>query len=436
MFKILLILFFAISVSAQGKPADQVTNWPLVELPFNQTTNYAWPSMQQSLMLSSSVYQTAHTVIERKSDENDVSNLGKRLFIVGFDFVVNGLPLGSGWMHEEWHRAVMTNRHVASQNDVYKLNVFSELIAVSHVDDEELIRLKKDFPADQVRLSAAGIESQTAQNFYLEKAEFFDHSPSWDQPLLWLNHITNFGYIQTCTTKDSTRVTKDQNSEDGTDISKRDFTGLDPLGWVYDLFRPDEPYEARGTHPSGVGINRYRTLDNLTDEEKSFLSLQKNLSLLNFVDPFLFNFREFSGTFRGEPIKWNAKLQHYLTSFGYDVDVVLMANYQERNYLFVSHQFFNNKRYFPGFTLELYKWPVAEKLLGSIAISVWEQPLDHLVNTDSGFVGGSLNLTGFYQYSDRLQPFLYMNLKDRGWEVGQVDLGRGFLLGSGLSYIF
>ena len=37
-------------------------------------------------------------------------------------------------------------------------------------------------------------------------------------------------------------------------IAKRDFVGLDCNAWVYDLFRPNEPYELRGIHPIGNWI--------------------------------------------------------------------------------------------------------------------------------------------------------------------------------------
>jgi hypothetical protein len=414
----------------------QITQWPLLELPFNTETPYAWPSMQQSLQLSSSFYQTTHTLLKRSFESRHMPELNEKITIIGFDLLSSYLPLGNSWMHEEWHRAVMTHRQIQSQNDVYKMRLFGDLISVSHVEDEDLIRLKKDFPADQVRLSEAGMEAQTEQNLYLEKAQFFDHSPSWDAVILWSNAIGNWGYIHSCNDSGSTQQTKDLNQQDGSDVSARDFTGLDCLGWVYDLYRPDEPYQNRGPHPSGVGIDRYRRLDQLTDDERYFLKKQEWLSALTLVDPFLLGFRRFQTEVGGEPLEWNAKLQHFLTSFGYDVDLVLFLTFRDTHFLVKSHQFFNTKKYFPGLSLELYKWPLGRKFLVSPGVSLWEQPLDQRFDATNGAVGGAFDMTLSYLASESIQPYIYTSVKDRGWKAGDVELGRGFLVGTGLSVVF
>ena len=36
-------------------------------------------------------------------------------------------------------------------------------------------------------------------------------------------------------------------TKEGTNVEKRDFMGWDLTAWVYDLFRPDEEYQQRGT---------------------------------------------------------------------------------------------------------------------------------------------------------------------------------------------
>jgi len=72
-------------------------------------------------------------------------------------------------------------------------------------------------------------------------------------------------------------------NNEGTNILIRDFVGMDFTSWVYDLFRPNEPYTNRGIHPSGVGIKRYIKTSDLTKEEQSYLKLQGFLSLFNFI---------------------------------------------------------------------------------------------------------------------------------------------------------
>ena len=330
----------------------------------------------------------------------------------------------------------MTKNHVGSQNDVYKLQLFKNAIAVSHVTDDDLIRLKKDSPADMVRLSAAGMEAQIEQNLYLEKNNFFNRSPSFNSFIYFYNTISVYGYISSCGQKSSTQFTMDQNKDDGTDVSARDFTGLDCLGWVYDLYRPDEPYQSRGVHPSGIGIDRYRTLENLTEEEKSFLRKQAGLSALNFIDPFIFGKNDFKNQIGGEDIVWNAKLQHFLTSFGYDIAAVVFLKFREKNWLLKSHQYFNTKRYFPGFSVELYKWAFSDQWSLSPELAFWEQPAEQRYDSVKGTLGASFELTAYYKYSDSVQPFVAAAVKDQGWKPGNVDLGRSFNLGTGFSLVF
>ena len=52
------------------------------------------------------------------------------------------LPFTDAWVHEEWHRAVLGRRGIDSFDDVYRFRV-TDAIAVSHVRDEDLIRLKR-----------------------------------------------------------------------------------------------------------------------------------------------------------------------------------------------------------------------------------------------------------------------------------------------------
>ena len=85
-------------------------------------------------------------------------------------------------------------------------------------------------------------------------------------------------------------MTDEMNADERT-VKVRDFVGHDFTSWVYDLHRPDEPYAARGAHPSGVGYDRYRGPDDLTAGEKRYLDHMGRLQLLNFLDPNLVGWR-------------------------------------------------------------------------------------------------------------------------------------------------
>ena len=86
------------------------------------------------------------------------------------------------------------------------------------------------------------------------------------------------------------KIIDKSNEKDGADISKRDFTGADFTAWADALFFPDKPYEDRGIHPSGVGINRYIKPSQLSTEARSYLKKQGRLHWLNILSPHLFGF--------------------------------------------------------------------------------------------------------------------------------------------------
>ena len=339
-----------------------------------------FPSMEQSLELSNDFYKLGHWgLLSAWGDETIARRVLGGISVAAFDVFSIWLPGGMGWLHEEWHRAVMSRRDVESFNDIYKFDIGSELIAVSHVLDEDLVRFKAEHPAEFVRLPAAGMEAEAEQNFALERENFFRDSRLFIQPLLAINYVSIALYMRTCASTEADASTDESNIADGADVAKRDFTGLDCDGWVYDLHRPREPYADRGVHPSGVGIDRYRRFSDLTATERSFLRLQAGLSLLNFVDPQLFGLRRFSVSdpFGGGELHFNASLRHHLTSFGYTVDLNVLLQRSPYDLVFIIHNYLNDQLYLPGVELELSRFPLA---LGGAILHVsprlllWLQP--------------------------------------------------------------
>ena len=63
-------------------------------------------------------------------------------------------------MHEEYHRAVLGHRGVGSFDDIYRLDLLAQTVSVSHVKDDDLVRMKAEHPIDFVRAAAAGIEGE------------------------------------------------------------------------------------------------------------------------------------------------------------------------------------------------------------------------------------------------------------------------------------
>lgn len=411
-------------LSIAAPPSSFEWNVPVLDYPYNRDAATAWPSMQQSLHLTKDFYQVVHRELQDRLTGHPTAAV---VTTIAFDVLSTWLPLGEAWQHEEWHRAVMGNRDMRSYNGIYDFDWFSETIPVSHVDDEDLVHLKQEHPQDLVRLHAAGFEAQNELNFLLEQDMFFLNTRTFDAAVLWLNYANNWGYIDTCASREADRITQDILREEGPDVSERDFTGLDCTAWVYDLFRPSEPYEARGTHPSGVGIDRYIQWSDLTAQEQDYLDRQARLSLVNFVNPFLFAQRRFAmkNPWSGDDLYWNATLRHHLTSFGYNLDANVFVQSQQSSVLLIWHQYFNHDESFPGIEARVLRriWMAGGKALPiSARVALWQQPRNGAFRTTQADNGGLAAVKIAYPFTRQWQGYIEVEAKTAGWVAGNVYL--------------
>jgi hypothetical protein len=430
---------------------------PVFEVPDNVEDGFVWPSMGQSLWVTTDFYQLMHFGLGRAFELNHPDSARRflaRLGIAAADVVTLALPGALAWQHEEWHRAVMSQYGIASFNDVYDFELFASSIAVSHVSDQDLIALKRDHPADQVRLSAAGIEGNYELATNLERLSFRQPEGPWHTFLLWLLYVQNSSYLNVCAGEQSNDFTDEQNESDGANVAVRDFTGLDCDGWVYDLSRPTEPYQARGVHPSGVGIDRYRKWSQLTSAERQLLELQFGLSFLNFLDPHLLGFNRFEANVGGAPLYWNASVRHQQTASGYVIALNGAVGLSARSAaaangtvglsarsaaaangtvgwanssLFLSAAAYVSRALvLPG--VDVY-WLAPPLTLGEVPVSIaarvalWLQPEDLRYDAAQAAPGGLLSLRWTLASLPPLQPYLEVEGKSAGWVAGNVHLG-------------
>lgn len=425
-----IFLSFATGVYAQDNKDQVPVDLPLYDAPFNALDDqgYLFPSMRQSLEISTGFYQGMHRWI---GGENLQEQRWRRFAIIGFDFLTTWTPLGSTWLHEEWHRATLSRRGIGSYNDVNRFPFGASSIAVSHLTDEDLVRFKRDHPAEHVRMSAAGMESQIAQNLHIERRLFFDDVNTFDQAVLIMNAANVSFYLKTCASKDADTSTDEQIEEEWGNVSMRDFTGLDCTAWAYDLFRPDEPYSARGVHPSGVGIDRYIRYSDLDGREKNFLEKQWIFSLLNFADPFIYGFRGWKTHAFGREWIWSARMSHFITSFGYTIDANLFLKSDERKFLFTWHNGVNNEMYAPGLTLEWIDHPLTERWSVSTYATLWNQPHAQRVLAKSGEMLAAGGVRVSYEFKN-VNPYVGVEGKTPGWRAGDVFLDRNVSVWTGL----
>ena len=421
-----LVVASAQSLVAQ-EPSRVRVDLPLVDAPYNFAHGLRAPSMAQTGAITEGFYELAHPAIERAWGSHKVL---AGISLVLFDTFGSMLPGGDGWMHEEYHRAVLGHRGVGSFDEIYKLNLAAEAVSVSHVKDDDLVRMKAEHPIDFVRAAVAGIEGENKLIEGLEKNGFFRGSRANNVALYWLTKVNSLAYVWSGSTSDADSLTDEMNALDGASIAKRDWVGHDFTAWVHDLHRPTEAYAARGVHPSGVGIDRYIRASELTQEEHDFLAREGRLQLINFLDPNLLGIRGFTV----RDMRVNASASHYLTSFGHSIDVNLFLKRGAANVFAVLHRYTNGARSFPGAEVQLVDVPLAVAgipLDVSPRVALWRQPAGQAFRAESAATGALASVRVRHASEARVAPFLELEAKTAGWVAGNVHLERNVSVRAG-----
>lgn len=403
---------------------------------------YENPSMFQSLNFSASFYNVLNfglSKLEINIFNNSFLNyLTESLIYSGVLLASEYIPLGDSWLHEEFHRAVLTKNYVNSYNQVNDFPFLSELISVNNVSDENLIRLKNNNSVDFIRLNAAGIEGEYMLIKELQKKSFFYNQqyPYFTFELLWTTN--SFFYVWTCHTNKAEVTTDEVNLEEGSNLKIRDFTGLDFTAWVYDLFKPNEAYEQRGIHPSGIGIDRYIKPSDLTVNELKYLKKQGFLQLLNFASPMLWGINNIPINLFDKKWEMNFSVRHLLTSFGNDISVDLFL--KQNNFMnnTVFHFYNNGVKTFPGIESNIIDYNLdfgAINLKTSFRAMLWLQPENLLFYDSKSDIGGLADITLALGKKD-FYPYLQIGYKTKGWVAANEFQGESKYFRFGLNWYF
>lgn len=419
---------------------------PLLDLPFQRDAARTGElfdsySMQQALAVTQNLHRINyhfnnklwHGIIRPDSKRKRIYNrIAANITSGAVDYVFTyyGVVLSAQWMHEEFHRAGLTIRGISSYNETY--NRFNGGFAngsVSHVKDEDLIRLKKEAPQELVRSFAAGIESEFLLLRGLQKDNFFSASKHANIALNILLTKHAIDYVNQFKQKDYNASIDSMNAY-GLTVADRDFVGWDFTPWVYDLHRPEEPYEARGTHPNGVGIDRAIKTTALTDEEYRYLERMGTMQYLNFLSPFMIGINRIR---LNENTAFNIAVRHYLNSFGYDLTTDLFLDHRGQQYLISLHGYRNKHRLLPGVEVERspYAFSLAGKnrLLLQPSVMLWLQP--NGFHDRKATPGGLLRLQGAYALDRTWRIVAMAEGKTQGWVAGNpyLDAKASFRLG-------
>lgn len=401
---------------------------------------YANPSMQQSLQLTTSLYSGLHYGIDKlfKTESYAEWSKSKRFWhnmtILASDYLLITAPGFDGWLHEEYHRSVMTRFGVNSYNDMNKFPIGAETVSVSHVTDEDLIRFKQQSSSDFIRMHVAGIEGEYLLAEQLQKNNFFYNQNASHQFAYILNILNAIVYVNISSNSLFADEMTDQMNARETTTPVRDFTGLDFTGWTYDLFRPNEPYTSRGTHPSGLGIDRYIKVSDLNNDELNYLKKQGSLQWLNLLSPMIFGFKDIKLNENG--LYGNFAIRNYLTSFGNDISANIFLKSKNYNYAFTLHNYNNYEHYFPAFEMELVDFiqPIGQHLLYVTPRAILGlQPFEQNFTTNKSAFLGLLECKIEYKTRSNLNPYIELSAKSKGWIAGNEFLSSNLSARLGLS---
>jgi hypothetical protein len=434
--RVSLILFLLnISFAAQAaEPAPYTLSlhFPLYDSARHQVSGFS-PSLGQAHALTLDYYQSVHwglaTAFGSKAEYR--SEGWETVADIVFAIASNYISPGTSWLHEEAHRAVLNQYGISSHNGIYNASFGDDAIPVDRVRDRDLERLKRDHPADFVRLSTAGMEAESQLALHLESETFLQDVLPRAQFLILMSHLGPIAYRSFCDSKDGDKATADDLAEEGPDERQRDFTGYDCVSYVYDLYRPYEPYADRGPHPSGEGIARYRSRQDLTSTERAYLHRMALYSFANLLDPFIFQFKGW----QWEDWRWTATLRHHLAPFGHSFEENIFLRRGQDKHLFIVRQYSNQRDTRPG-----VEWQCLDCLHGEggraldVKTAFWWQPVDLLFASRSWQAGGYLALRYKQELWSQINGFAEVLSKTRGWLADEVDLGPATHLRVGLSW--
>lgn len=448
-FVILIIISFLARAQTQDStvsflgPKDRPINFHLLDYPMNFKDGYYWPSYNQSIYATVAVHELVNTSLG-KLFEPIHPFWGKAITmgsVLVFNVFYSYIPTGTAWEHQEAHRAVLRYRGIHSHNQANEFRFFQKRIATNEVTDQDLIDFKRDYPAEFIRLRGAGHEGQLEVIEQMKKDAFFYGTPGYRDVIPYLlNTAVTIQYLNEWRQDDYDQKIDERNKVELTpDV--RDISGVEFTAYVYDLFRPDEPYDKRGidsgAHPYGIGVDRYIGNEDLTTEEADYLRRQSLLVFLNLLSPHNFGFPRFKATnpFNHDPMFWNVSVVHNLISFGHVIDFNFFLQQHKWNLFFTYHNYRNQNNYFPGLDLEVHRFPL-KKFFVTTGLGLWIQPKDQLFKSDKGTPGGLLKLGIASAFHKHLEWFVEGDVKSEGWVSGNVGLDPlvQFQLGLNLLY--
>lgn len=425
----LLITFMLVYESFAQERYKLILDVPLLDVPQNFDLPHRYPSMDEALNWSTDFYEAGFWGIDElgnllfRSENEDQSRLrkfGRGVFkyAAGLAFSKYGselpIPLGV-WGHEEFHRSVLGVRGISSNNGNWLFDRWDG--TVYGLSDETLGMLKQNDNENLLYSYVAGVQYEIALNEKVTLTDFYYKRTFPKAALILYNAYYVWDYFRFSASHDSDSAKVLAPPHESVDPVQRDYAGADLTAWIHDMFNPGVPYSNREPFPEGNGVNRRIGYSDLTSEERDYLSEQKKLSLLNFLNPSIFFINRINIS---DNLSFNFFTQYSPVHFGNSVAVFLPVKFRETGFMLNASRYSNNTIEGFGFGLGLINLGISEKIHSDIRINVWDQPTSFL---GTGRIrGGMIGIKAGYSFSKSFSGYIIVSGKTEGWVLGNPYL--------------
>lgn len=414
---------------------------PLLDLPQNYTLLYNIPTMQQAFELSNDFYELSFWGIDALGDKIFISKnkkytngkkIGNAVFKYGLSLAFSQygselpIPLGV-WGHEEFHRSVLGIDNISSKNGNWLLNRWDG--TVYGISDSTLTHEKNENINNLLYSYVAGVQYEIALNQKTTLNDFYKNRTLNKNALLLYNAYYVFNYFKFSTSSISDSVKILAPPHESKNPMERDYAGADLTAWVYDMFNPSVPFSSRDSFPGGDGVNRRIGFSDLSSEEQSYLKNQKNLSLLNFINPAIFFINRIKINYN---LSFNVFTQYAPTHFGNDIAIFIPVKYKQFDLLLNIHNYSNKTVGGFGAGAGLYNYTFSEKWESDLVLNFWNQPNTFYDNTK--IPGGQISVGAKYHFKNNFDGFISLIGKTKGWTISNPYLQSNLSVQLGLNY--
>ena len=439
------MFLFSANVLYAQEPAEYKLrlSYSLLDIPQNFNSDGNYPSMIQSIELSSDLYDLSFwgidalgdAVIKNKNNTafGRISNtVFKYLAGFGYSYYASELPIPLGvYTHEEFHRSVLGVNGFSALNGNWIFNRWDG--TVYGLYDEDLTLLKQNNNSALLYSYVSGVQSENYLSQVNVIQDFFHLRTFYKNSYYLYNafYVWDYFNFSAGSLSDSVKVLAPPNEDP--DPFYRDYAGADLTAWIYDMFSPEKPYTDRDPFPDGEGVNRRIGFSDLTGEGQDYLKNQKNLSLLNFANPaiFLINRIKVSPDFN-----FLFFMQYSPTHFGNDIALFVPFQRRSKNHLVAIHNYNNREKKFIGLQYGIYNLvPFNNKKIevGGM-ISLWNQPANQGFIDQEGKLGGAIELMADYHLGKNFSASLTAGYKTEGWMIGNPYIDQKVRLNAGIKY--